>query len=96
VSGKKGNHFGYQFFLCTEEKNSVLCFLLSNSPVSEIQTPGNYLEENIQHKENGESLKSTKNSVLCFLLCNSLASEIQTPGNYPEENIQTYRKRRKF
>jgi hypothetical protein len=37
----------------------VVCFLLGNSPASElIQTSGNYLEENIQHTEHSESLKS--------------------------------------
>jgi hypothetical protein len=37
---------------------TVVCFLLSNSPASEFQTPGKYPEESIQHSENGESLKS--------------------------------------
>jgi hypothetical protein len=30
----------------------------SETSVYEIQTPGNYPEENIQHTENGEGLKS--------------------------------------
>jgi len=37
---------------------NVVCFLLGNSPTSEIQMPGNYPEENMQHTEHGESLKS--------------------------------------
>jgi len=49
-----------------------------------IQTPGNYLEENIQHTEHGESLKSRN----CYLFFETSAYKIQTPGNYPEENIQ--------
>jgi len=43
----------------------IVCFLLGNYPASEfyieaykIQTQGNYPEENIQHTEQGESLKS--------------------------------------
>jgi hypothetical protein len=32
-----------------------------------IQTPGNYPEENIQHKEHGESLKSTALKMLKHL-----------------------------
>jgi len=38
----------------------------SEMSVYKIQTPGNYPEENIQHSEHGESLKSRK--YLCFLL----------------------------
>jgi hypothetical protein len=30
----------------------------SETPSNKIQTPGNYPEENIQHTEHGESLKS--------------------------------------
>jgi hypothetical protein len=46
---------------------ALVCFLLGDSPASEfykptsaykIQTPGNHPEENIQHTEHGESLKS--------------------------------------
>jgi len=37
---------------------SDLCFPLGNSLASEIQTPGNYPEENIKHSKHGESLKS--------------------------------------
>jgi hypothetical protein len=36
----------------------LVCFLLGDSPASEFQTPGNHPEENIQHTEQGESLKS--------------------------------------
>jgi hypothetical protein len=37
---------------------SVVCFLLGNSPASEIQMPGTYPEENIRHTDHGKSLKS--------------------------------------
>ena len=42
-----------------EEKTKMLvvCFLLGNTLASEIQTPGNYPEESIQHSEHGKSLK---------------------------------------
>jgi len=41
--------------------HSLPAFLLRCSETSayEIQTPGNYPEENIQHTEHGESLKSS-------------------------------------
>jgi hypothetical protein len=32
----------------------------SETSAYKIQTPGNYPEENVQHKEHGESLKSRK------------------------------------
>jgi hypothetical protein len=45
----------------------VVCFLLGNSPASEIQTPGNYPEENKQHTEHDESLKSRISpALICF------------------------------
>jgi hypothetical protein len=34
--------------------------------VYKIQTPGNYPEENIQHTEHGESLKSRNATLLCW------------------------------
>jgi hypothetical protein len=58
------------------DKAKLVCFLLGDSPASEfykptfrntlsvpsykIQTPGNHPEENIQHTEHGEGLKSKK------------------------------------
>jgi hypothetical protein len=54
-----------------------VCFLLGNSPASEIdmpfakwhrayklETPGNYPKESIQHLEHGESLKSRRVALL--------------------------------
>jgi hypothetical protein len=37
----------------------------SETSAYKIQTPGNYAEENIQHTEHGESLKSRNNTILC-------------------------------
>jgi len=37
----------------------------SETSAYELQTPGNYPEESIQHSEHGESLKSRSISVLC-------------------------------
>ena len=45
------------FFFKTKMVESIVCFLLGNSPAS-TQTPRNYPEENIKHLEHGESLKS--------------------------------------
>jgi hypothetical protein len=38
----------------------------SETSAYKIQTPGNYPEENIQHTEHGESLKSR---ITCISLC---------------------------
>jgi len=38
----------------------------SETSVYKIQTPGNYPEENIQHTEHGESLKSRNATLLCW------------------------------
>ena len=75
----------------------------SETSAHKIQRPGNYPEENIQHTEHSESLKSRilhlywKKSARHILLPTKMeetecsetsAHKIQTPGNYPEENIQ--------
>jgi hypothetical protein len=40
----------------------------SETSAYKIQTPGNYPEENIQHTEHGESLKSRKRKMLLFIV----------------------------
>jgi hypothetical protein len=67
----------------------------SKTSAYKIQTPGNHPEENIQHTEHGESLKSINilhtyppmkmEQTDCS---KTSAYKIQTPGNYPEESIQ--------
>jgi len=37
----------------------------SKTSAYKLQTPGNYLEESIQHSEHGKSLKSRRLSVVC-------------------------------
>jgi hypothetical protein len=58
---------------------------LDFSETRNIQTPGNYPKESIQHSEHGESLK-----LRILYLCGeeNARYKIHTPGNYPEENIQ--------
>ena len=67
----------------------------SETSVYKTQTPGNYPEENIQHTEQGESLKSrtisfSERNLLHGVNVHPETSvyKTQTPGNYPEENIQ--------
>ena len=62
----------------TDKSAVVVCSLLCNSPASEFYMPtfrnvdikfrrrGNYPEENIQHTEHGESLKSKSAVVNCY------------------------------
>jgi len=51
-----GVQIGYRLY--PNSQIFVVYFLLGNSPASEFQTPGNYSEENMQHTEHAESLKS--------------------------------------
>jgi hypothetical protein len=44
-------------FMILQQNLFVVCFLLGNSPASEVQTPRNYPKESIQHLEHGKSLK---------------------------------------
>jgi hypothetical protein len=47
----------------------------SETSTYKIQTPGNYPEENIQHTEHGESLKSRLHPICIFnLKCSSSAN----------------------
>jgi hypothetical protein len=58
----------------------------SETSAYKIQALGNYPEENIQHKVQGESLKSIflhEDGTECF---ETSAYKIQPPRNYPEEN----------
>jgi len=41
----------------------------SETSVYKIQTPGNYPEENMQHTEHGESLKSRSFVLFCLFVC---------------------------
>jgi hypothetical protein len=53
----------------------------SETSAYKIQMPGNYPEENIQHTEQGESLKSRiQRKVVCFLLGNYPASKFRCRG----------------
>jgi hypothetical protein len=58
INGNTSNHGNHI------NSANLVCFILGNSPASEfcmaykIQTPGNYPEENVQHSQHGESLKS--------------------------------------
>jgi hypothetical protein len=49
----------------------VVYCLLGSSPATEIQTPGNYPEDDILHPQHGESLKTTIQYVTRTMLCAS-------------------------
>jgi len=57
------------------KSNIVLCFMLGNSPASEVcmPMPGNYAGESTQHSEHGKSLKS-RNLTLYFVCKTSVIS----------------------
>jgi len=53
----------------------------SETSAYKIQTPGNYLEESVQHSEHGESLKSITKYVIS--VCNFVAKKITFPKMFP-------------
>jgi hypothetical protein len=47
--------------------------------------PGNYPEENTQHSEHGESLKSRIMNMICLLLALTIKGNLNPPRNYERD-----------
>jgi hypothetical protein len=57
-----------------------------------IQTPGNYLEESIQHSEQGESLKSRKSFTHTTSLCNITIHILGKSAQYTKHSEEISRR----
>jgi len=65
-----------EWFLHTYLPMKMEQTVCSETPAHKIQTPGNYPEENIQHSEQGESLKSRKLYTIAPNICGFSVSDL--------------------
>jgi hypothetical protein len=54
----------------------------SETSAYKIQTPGNHPEENIQHTEHGESLKSKRPTYVCIIRYFFMSLSLSLPCDY--------------